>query len=194
MKRDFEGVQADLQYSFLQHEQHSDYMQGLVDESRLPQPNSNITDGGELAASLIVGGNFADGRGNATGNLSYIESEPTRLADRDYAACQARGNHRRGGLCRFLQLEQRRIDCERRELGGSGDQLIPYGSSTTSPPTVFNSNPYMNLLHGRERNQAGVLAKYAFSETRGNLRGFHVHAGQGQHGGRAFRPVHDQRG
>ncbi len=34
----------------------------------------------------------------------------------------------------------------------------------TNPPPLFNSNPYMNLKHGRERYQGGVFAKYEWSE------------------------------
>ena len=41
--------------------------------------------------SVVVGGNFADGKGNATGYLSYIDAQPTRLSERDFSSCQLSG-------------------------------------------------------------------------------------------------------
>ena len=38
MRRDFEGVQVNAQYGFNQHNQHSDYMQDLVNSAGLPLP------------------------------------------------------------------------------------------------------------------------------------------------------------
>lgn len=165
LRRDFDGVQADVQYSFLQHENNSDYMQDLVDEAGLPLPGSSVTDGGELAASLIVGGNFSDGRGNATGYLAYIDSKPVRLSERDYSSCQLGGTTGTGDNCAGSSNSNRFISFENgADLAVSGDQLVPWGTSTTSPPTLFNSNPYVNLRHGRERYQGGVLATYEWSE------------------------------
>ena len=43
MRRDFEGVQIDAQYGFSQHNQHSDYVQNLLDRTTIEQPDSSIT-------------------------------------------------------------------------------------------------------------------------------------------------------
>src|SRR5688572_5138873 len=158
LRRDFEGVQADVQYGFLQHENDNDYMQGLVDARGYPLPSSSVTDGSELSASLVVGGNFADGRGNATGYLSYLDSKPVRLSERDYSACQLGGTTGNGDVCagsvnsNFFQV------LDGPGAGGiysvAGNDLIVHplvsgSSEVTSPPSIFNSNPYMNLKHGR---------------------------------------------
>ena len=50
-----------------------------------------------------------------------------------------------------------------------GDTLVDHPAVSgvdpgINPPTFFNSNPYMNLKHGRERYQGGVFAKYEWSE------------------------------
>ncbi len=169
MRRDFEGVQADVQYSFLQHKNDNGYMKGLVNDRGFPLPSSNVTDGGEMAASLVVGGNFAEGRGNATGYLSYLDAEPVRLSERDFSACQLGGTTGNGDVCagsinsNFFQV------LSGPGAGGVfsvvGDELAPFGTAADpSPPTIFNSNPYMNLKHGRERYMGGVLAKYEWSE------------------------------
>lgn len=162
MKRDFEGVQFDVQYGFDWHENDNSYMQGLLDARGLPQPSSSVRDGDELAVSMILGGNFADGRGNATGYLSYIDAEPTRLSERDFAACQLSGQ---GRVCAgssnsnyFESLESGAV------LSVLGNEFVPNGTPGTNPPALFNSNPYVNLKHGRERYQGGVLAKYEWNE------------------------------
>ncbi len=46
-----------------------------------------------------------------------------------------------------------------------GTNLIPrVATQVTTPPYVFNSNPYMNLFQGTDRYQAGVLSHYEFNE------------------------------
>ncbi len=169
LRRDFEGVQADVQYSFLQHKNDNNYIQELVDARGYPLPSSNVTDGGELSASLVVGGNFADGRGNATGYLSYLDAEPVRLSERDYSACQLGGTTGNGDVCAGSVNSNLFQVLDGPGAGGAfsvvGNELAPYGTTPNpSPPSIFNSNPYMNLKHGRERYMGGVLAKYEWSE------------------------------
>ena len=164
MRRDFEGVQVDAQYSFNQHNQHNDYMQGLLDDApTIPQPDSNITDGYSKAFNVLVGGNFADGKGNAVAYLSYLESDPTKLANRDFAACQLIAD---GSLCGGSSNSNRVISLTNgADLAVLGDTFVPWGTAGTSPPPLFNSNEYMyGLLHQGERKQAGVLTKYAFND------------------------------
>ena len=144
-------------------------MQELVDARGYPLPSSNVTDGGELSASLVVGGNFADGRGNATGYLSYLDAEPVRLSERDYSACQLGGTTGNGDVCAGSSTRTCSRSWTGRERAArfrwSATSLAPYGTTTDpSPPSIFNSNPYMNLKHGRERYMGGVLAKYEWSE------------------------------
>ena len=166
MRRDFEGVQVDAQYGFNWHDNNNNFMQGLVDDAGLPSPSSNVTDGDELAVSVVVGGNFADGKGNATGYLSYIDAQPTRLSERDFSACQLSGGGTFcGGSANSNYVEVLEGSAQGEVFSVLGTDLVPWGTPGTSPPQLFNSNPYMNLKHGRERYQAGVFAKYEWSES-----------------------------
>jgi outer membrane receptor protein involved in Fe transport len=161
MRRDFEGVQIDAQYGFNQHNQHSDFMQDLVRARGLPLPEGSVTDGFNRSFSVVVGGNFAEARGNATAYFSYLDQDPTTLAERDFSSCQLSSEQCAGSSNsnRFRNL-----------AGGSrlavvGNQFVPWSSTAvTTPPALFNSNKYMNLLHGGERYQAGAFAKYNWSE------------------------------
>ena len=152
--------------------------------------------------SVVVGGNFADGKGNATGYLSYLDAKPTRLSERDYSACQLGGTGHRRPLRRIGQLELL-PGLDGPAAGGiySVAGQRPHRSSgrlgateVTSPPSLFNSNPYMNLKHGRERYQGGVFAKYEWSEKATLYTDFMFMKDQAEHGRRAVRPVHRQRG
>ena len=171
MSRDFEGVQIDAQFGFNWHENSNNHMQGLVDAAGLPRPSGTSTDGDELAVSVVVGGNFADGRGNATGYLSYLDAKPTRLSERDFSACQLQGQ---GSVCGgsansnyFVVIDPGRHAGRRhrrQRVHGIRQRAVEWGTEDTNPPPLFNSNPYMNLNHGRERYQGGVFAKYEWSE------------------------------
>lgn len=164
MKRNFEGVQFDVQYGLLQHNQHNDYMQNLVSAARLPLPSDNVTDGENYSASVLVGGNFADGRGNATGYLSYYTADPVTLAERDFSACQLAGNGTACGGSSSSNLFRRTGTAQ--NFSVSGTSLIPrVATQQTTPPFNFNSNPYMNLFQGTDRYQAGVLTRYEFSDN-----------------------------
>ncbi len=113
--------------------------------------------------SVVVGGNFADGKGNATGYLSYIDAQPTRLSERDFSACQLSGQGSTSAAVRSTRTTSSRWPTAEHSLFWA-TTWCPFGTPGTSPPALFNSNPYMNLKHGRERYQGGVFAKYEWSE------------------------------
>ena len=163
LKRDFQGVQVDAQYGFLQHNQHSDYMQGIVSAANLPLPSGSVTDGDNYSVSVTLGGNFGDGRGNATGYLSYLKTDPVTLAERDFSACQLSSNGTACGGSSSSNLFRRTGTTQNYSV--SGTSLIPrVATQQTTPPFVFNSNPYMNLYQGTERYQAGILTHYEFND------------------------------
>jgi len=169
MRRDIEGVEVDAQYGFNYHQNDNGFMQNLLGNAGYTHPNE-VVDGNELAVTLMMGGGFADDRGHATAYLSYLDSDPTKLSQRDFSACQLSGggaagveaNLACGGSANsnYYQL----VSNEDLVWSVAGNELVDWGSQDTSPPQLFNSNPYMNLKHGRERYQGGVFADYVFSE------------------------------
>ena len=89
----FEGLQIDLSYSGYNHQQHNDTVSSLVSSRALTNPAqfkvpSDVDfDGRVKSFSLLMGGNFADNRGNATVFLNYKKEDPVRQANRDFSAC-----------------------------------------------------------------------------------------------------------
>ncbi|HEX4711430.1 TonB-dependent receptor domain-containing protein, partial [Phenylobacterium sp.] len=94
MKKDFEGVQVDAQYSFYQHTQHEDAIQAVVRDARgrAAVPDNFIVPGdfrgGEGdQVSLTLGVNAPDGKGNITAYATHVNINPVRASSYDYTAC-----------------------------------------------------------------------------------------------------------
>ena len=49
-------------------------------------------DAGEFNASLVLGANFADGRGNITAYATVYDGDQVLQRDRDYSACSLNPN------------------------------------------------------------------------------------------------------
>ncbi len=94
MNKNFEGVRVDAQYSIYQHNQHNDYIQGVVRAARAAAavPDNYIVPGdfkgGEATTvSLVMGVSAPDGKGNITAYATYIDVNPITANNYDYTAC-----------------------------------------------------------------------------------------------------------
>jgi outer membrane receptor protein involved in Fe transport len=98
MKKDFEGVQIDGQYSLYQHT--NDFggpgavklrdvirQRAAGNPQQFALPDDNVTDGNSVMGSILVGVSTEDGRGNITAYASYQDSKAILQRDRDYSAC-----------------------------------------------------------------------------------------------------------
>jgi outer membrane receptor protein involved in Fe transport len=153
MRRDFQGVEVSGQWGQNWHEQHNSLTQNLERQDGIAPPTGSIRDGNNKSFNLILGSNIADGRGNVTAYLGYLQADPVPSGNRDFGACQLNaatdptGSFYNGAFC-----------------SGSGNQFVPNGSVATTPPAVFNSQPY--IYNGRDdlRYTAGFLAHLDINE------------------------------
>lgn len=172
MKRNFEGIQFDAQYGVYQHSQGNDLMQGLEEASGNAVPGTRW-DGKSADYSLMMGANAPDGKGNVTAYFTYSKQKPVRQAARDYSACQfavnAAGALRCSGssnsnILYFANGDLLDLDGDgtpdTAEAAVLGNQFVEYGTPGTTPPAIFNSNPYMYLLQDNTRYTAGYFAEY----------------------------------
>ena len=93
LKQNFQGVQFDVQGGFNNHQQHN----GVLDQAlaggiggdgvALPKPGDVGADGGNLIASVILGSNSPDGKGNVTAYLQYRNNKPVLQGARDFSEC-----------------------------------------------------------------------------------------------------------
>lgn len=94
MNDKFEGVQIELNGSGYQHKQQDTGGIGsLVAKRALTNPNefkvpgNKNLDGKSRDANLLIGGNFADGKGNGTLFFSYKREDALLQSERDFTAC-----------------------------------------------------------------------------------------------------------
>jgi iron complex outermembrane recepter protein len=178
LKKDFEGVQIDGQYGFSQHDQHDSFIQGLLSSNdpntgftaQPSVPTGSIRDGYKHDLSIVMGQNFADGKGNFTGYFVYHQQQPVTASARDFSDCELVSN----GLIASPTFSG--VEC----LGSSnsnrftpegiaapgfntrytvvGNQFLPWPQVGSNPPAIFDFNNFEYLQRQDKRFQAGFMA------------------------------------
>lgn len=86
MNDHFQGFEVDVNASAYQHSQHNYYGQ-FSPTAGFGSPSSSVMDGATKDITMILGGNFADGKGNAVAYVGYRKTSPVLEADRDFSRC-----------------------------------------------------------------------------------------------------------
>jgi hypothetical protein len=86
MKRNFEGLQIDLQGGAFQHKNENAIAQ-VAEAAGQPVPKGNTTGGGQQAVSLTWGTNLGGTRGNLTAFIGYRNLEALPTSERDFMTC-----------------------------------------------------------------------------------------------------------
>jgi len=96
MKDDFEGVEVGGQYSFYNHDNKSDdnagQMYHILGNKGFAKPPNTASDGDTYDLSILMGSNFADGKGNATMFIGYRNTDAVLQGDRIGSACALQTN------------------------------------------------------------------------------------------------------
>ena len=162
LKKNFEGVQIDGQAGENWHNQHSSFVAGLAKAAGDPAPTGTIRDGNNKTLTITLGSNIADGKGNVTAYFGYLSAAPVPSGNRDFGSCQlnassdASGNYT-GARCSGSS-NSNYFGINGNAYSVSGSQLVPRGSVPTTPPAVFNSQPYIYTGRDDLRYNAGFLA------------------------------------
>ncbi len=86
MNDHFQGFEIDANASGYQHDQHSWYGQ-FAPAHNYGSASSSVFDGATKDITLIMGDNFADGKGNAVAYVGYRRTSAVIEADRDFSRC-----------------------------------------------------------------------------------------------------------
>jgi iron complex outermembrane receptor protein len=168
MKRNFEGFQVDGQYAEDQHDNNNSFAQNAVRLSGQTPPTGSITDGRQRSFDMLMGTNFADGKGNITAFLSYRHQDPLPSSDRDFSNCAldptfaSKGGPVNGVACggsansNFFAPQTGPNALTAYSVNGTS--FVPNGSVATTPPALFNSQPYIYLSREDDRYNAAFLA------------------------------------
>lgn len=175
MNDNFEGVRLDAQYSFYQHNQHSDNIADIVSARNFALPSDNVSDGGTTDLTFVAGINTDDGRGNATVYLGYRKLEAITQDQRDFSACalgsSAPGNT--AGVFTCGGSSTAAVGRFRRYNQNDLQDFTTTGNYTIGPGNVlrgftaadqFNFAPYNYYQRPDERKTAGLFAHYDFSD------------------------------
>ncbi|WP_229262114.1 TonB-dependent receptor domain-containing protein [Duganella guangzhouensis] len=92
LRDNFEGVEVQANLSGYNHQQHSD-VASVVQNKGFALPGDAKFDGKTKDVSVLMGGNFADGKGNATVYFSYKETDAALQSQRDFTSCALSGSN-----------------------------------------------------------------------------------------------------
>jgi len=166
LKRDFEGIEIDVQGGFNQAGNDRGFFENVLAAGAQPIPGST-TDGREINLSLTMGANTGDGRGNATLFFNYENLNAITQDGRVESACAlgaASGATSFGGVGCVGSSNFRRFanfsdgdDVFQQEDGN----LTPFAGG---PAETFNFGPFNFFQRPRERFQIYTRAHYELTD------------------------------
>ena len=161
MKDNFEGLKLDYQFSQYNHNNKSSRWQGIVQDAGYPVADGSVSDGDSSYISLLVGGNFADGRGNATAYATYRDIQPVLQSARDYSSCAFNDNA--DGCFGSSTIPQGRFT--NFGVGGPGvDYIVSGNEFVPRQGETFNYGPLNYYQRPDEQWTYGAFTHYAISD------------------------------
>jgi iron complex outermembrane receptor protein len=165
MKKDFQGVRFDAQEGEYWHQNHNGYAQSLEAAQGFDVASGSRHDGRNRSFSLLLGSNVADGAGNVTAYLNYLQADPIASAARDFGACQLNLNAAQTGvMCGGSQSSNEFVAPNNNAYTVVGNQFLPWPQAGSNPPAVFNSQRYIYMSRGDQRYTAGFFAHVDINE------------------------------
>ena len=158
MKKDFEGVQFDGQLGQYWHDNHEKWVQDLQAAQDFDVVSGSTHDGRKRNFNLLLGANIADGRGNVTAYLGYLNADPIPGSARDFGGCQLNLNDDGKGVSCGGSQNSNFFASASTAYSVVGNQFLPYPQRGSNPPPLFNSQRYIYMSRGDQRYNAGLLA------------------------------------
>ena len=157
MKNDFEGIELDYQYSQYNHDSDNGKIQRIVTDAGYPVADGSNTDGDISDVSLLLGGNFDNGRGNVTMYATYRDVEAVLQSERDYSSC-ALNNDATGCFGSSTIPEGRVTDFANFDYKVAGTDFVDRDGTT------YNYGPLNYYQRPDERYTAGAFGRYSVNE------------------------------
>jgi iron complex outermembrane receptor protein len=173
MRRNFEGVQLDVQYGFNQHSNDYDGVGNLrsviagraaTNPAQFALPDDNVMDGYSREATLVIGTGTDDGRANVTAYLSYRNNDAVLQGERDYSTCALGGQD---GAGQFTCGGSSTSFPGRFLSGGGGSwtlgpagTFVPFSNATGQ----YNFGPLNYYQRPDERYSFGAFAEYEIND------------------------------
>jgi len=167
--RRVDGVEISAGWSGYQHDNSNGYIQELMDRRNFDYPTgSSGIEGEAYNVDLIMGGDFGDGRGNATFYLTWRKNQELRQEARDYSSCalNAAGTGCGGSANAIVpNFDIYPLDADG-NLVGSGEFVTLQPDSSLAPyaGNVYNYAPINHYMRPDERYSAGAFVDYELNE------------------------------
>ena len=87
----YQGVRIDGGYSFNNHQNNDQLYKNYLTDAGDPLPPSTVNTGQNRDFSILAGSNFADGKGNATAYVTYLNTSAAVGYQFDHAGCTLNG-------------------------------------------------------------------------------------------------------
>ncbi len=156
MKRDFEGLQIDYQYSGFNHNQGNSAVQSQLTASGFEQAPDSVWDGAGNDINVTMGMNSADGKGNITAYLGYRQTDPVTQSERDYSACALSGGGTGDTCAGSSTLPTGRFT----DFAGGGDFTVAGNQFVPRNGLLYNYAPLNHYQRPDERFTAGMFGHY----------------------------------
>jgi iron complex outermembrane receptor protein len=175
MKKNFEGVQVDYQYSFDNHQNDNIDGQQALKAFGLPIPKDS-NGGGIHQVSIIMGANSPDDKGNITAYATYQHTDAILEGTRDFSDCGLATTTGPKGVANNHHIcvgssnsAYGRFDHVQTGVSATGAPIYsnlannPNGTATFVPYTAglaYNFNPLNFIQREDDRYNAGFFAHY----------------------------------
>jgi len=157
MRKDFEGIELDGQYSAFQHQNDNGNYRSQQSALGFPLAPSNAFDGQNVNTTLVMGTNTANDKGNVTVYLSYQNTVGVLAGARDYGNCtfnDAGATAACGGSSNFNSFVNLN--------DGVNYHPVPGGLAATYPK--FNYGALNSMQRPDTRYTGGFFAHYDVSK------------------------------
>ncbi|MEO8306949.1 MAG: TonB-dependent receptor [Pseudomonadota bacterium] len=159
-KKNFEGLQLDAQLGGNWHDNNNGFAQQRLADAGETGPKGTTWDGQTVNASVTLGANILEGRGNVTGYFGYQSIDPVRSSDRDFGSCQLAYNDDLDDVLCQGSSNSNYFGPRPGNAAYSvhGNQFVARDTAGLAPPAAFNSQGYIYMQRQDERYNAGFLA------------------------------------
>jgi len=182
MRKDFEGVEFDGQWTGYQHTNDNAFARGIVAEGlggttpgSIPEAPRNIFDGDTVDLNGVIGVNSPDGKGNITMYGGFRHISPVTEDTRDFSACGTSTTFSGSFICAGSSTAAR---VEDGNIGGGRFVSLDGGTCancTVDPLTGalrgftqadrFNFAPLNYLQRPDQRYTMGAMGHYEFNKA-----------------------------
>ena len=165
LKKNFEGIRVDANYSFFNHENRNSPITEAAERAGFNASRGMTNDGGRTDVSLAAGVNLFDNRVNFTSFINYRHSDLVRLVDRSSAVCEI-----------TQQSNTSPLACTRASFTPAGT-IIPQAGASAGQTLVNNPNgngTFIPINSGPPGTSANPYDDFAYQRPfdRVNLGGF----------------------